>query len=155
MEVLRTLQDQGLEFINLNSKLTTCLMQIRNLICQIRAYGVSEKCLFSENDLLLMSNTPRVAKCLREIAVIVSIVTISFRNISLWTGTTRNTHPRNSSCGSHSHVISVWNILMIKMFNICHFILSFSTFHSYRNVLRNFALWFWTLQNFHSFHSWD
>ena len=67
----------------INLKLTTWLMQIRNLICQIRAYGVSEKCLFSENDLLLMSNTPRVAKCLREIAVIVSFVITSLRNNSL------------------------------------------------------------------------
>ena len=123
-------------------------MQIRNLICQIRAYGVSEKCLFSENDLLLMSNTPRVAKCLREIAVIASIVIASLRNNLLLTGSTRNSHPGNIWGGSHSHVISVWNILIIKMFNICHFILSFSTFHSHRNFLKNLALWFWTLQNF-------
>ena len=48
------------------------LFQIRNLICQIREYGVNEKVLFSENDLMEKSNIPRVAKCLKEIAIIVS-----------------------------------------------------------------------------------
>ena len=46
--------------------------QIRNLISQIREYGVNENLLFNENDLLCMANIPRVSKCLKEIASIVS-----------------------------------------------------------------------------------
>ena len=45
--------------------------QIRNLISQMREYGVNEKLMFNENDLLEMTNIPRVSKCLKEIAFIV------------------------------------------------------------------------------------
>ena len=47
------------------------IFQIRNLISQMKEYGVKEKLLFNENDLLEMTNIPRVAKCLKEIAIIV------------------------------------------------------------------------------------
>ena len=46
--------------------------QIRNLIDNIREYGVGEDMLFSESDLLYMQNIPKVARCLKEVATIVS-----------------------------------------------------------------------------------
>ena len=47
--------------------------QIRTLIKQIKEYGVGEDDLFHEDDLLERANIPRVCKCLKEIAIIVSI----------------------------------------------------------------------------------
>merc|ERR1712098_599390 len=44
--------------------------RIRNLISQIREYGVDESLLFHETDLLHMSDIPRVSKCLKEVAII-------------------------------------------------------------------------------------
>ena len=48
--------------------------QIRTLIKQIKEYGVNEDDLFHEDDLLERANIPRVCKCLKEIAIIVSIL---------------------------------------------------------------------------------
>ena len=48
--------------------------QIRTLIKQIKEYGVGEDDLFHEDDLLERANIPRVCKCLKEIAIIVSIL---------------------------------------------------------------------------------
>ena len=53
---------------------TPCISnQIRTLIKQIKEYGVDEDDLFQEDDLMLRANIPRVCKCLKEIAIIVSI----------------------------------------------------------------------------------
>ena len=48
--------------------------QIRTLIKQIKEYGVDEDDLFHEDDLMERANIPRVCKCLKEIAIIVSIL---------------------------------------------------------------------------------
>ena len=50
-----------------------CFNQIRSLIKQIKDYGVGEEDLFNEDDLMQRANIPRVCKCLKEIAIIVSI----------------------------------------------------------------------------------
>ena len=50
-----------------------CFYQIRSLIKQIKDYGVGEEDLFHEDDLMQRANIPRVCKCLKEIAIIVSI----------------------------------------------------------------------------------
>merc|ERR1712013_17232 len=44
--------------------------RIRNLISQMREYGVEESLLFQEADLLHMTDIPRVSKCLKEVAII-------------------------------------------------------------------------------------
>ena len=49
------------------------LIQIRTLINQIKEYGVNEDTLFHVDDLLYSNNIPKVARCLKEIAMIVSI----------------------------------------------------------------------------------
>ena len=49
------------------------LIQIRTLINQIKEYGVNEDILFHEDDLLYSNNIPKVARCLKEVAIIVSI----------------------------------------------------------------------------------
>ena len=51
-----------------------CYYQIRTLIKQIKEYGVNEDDLFHEDDLIERANIPRVCKCLKEIAIIVSIL---------------------------------------------------------------------------------
>ena len=51
-----------------------CYYQIRTLIKQIKEYGVNEDDLFHEDDLIERANIPRVCKCLKEIAIIVSII---------------------------------------------------------------------------------
>ena len=48
--------------------------QIRTLIKQIKEYGVNDDDLFHEDDLMERANIPRVCKCLKEIAIIVSII---------------------------------------------------------------------------------
>ena len=53
--------------------LPNCFNQIRSLIKQIKDYGVDEEDLFHEDDLMQRANIPRVCKCLKEIAIIVSI----------------------------------------------------------------------------------
>ena len=41
----------------------------------MREYGVEESLLFQEADLLHMTDIPRVSKCLKEVAIIVSMIT--------------------------------------------------------------------------------
>ena len=40
----------------------------------MKEYGVGEDVLFNEDDLLERSNIPRVARCIKQIAIIVSIL---------------------------------------------------------------------------------
>ena len=40
----------------------------------MKEYGVGEDVLFNEDDLLDRSNIPRVARCIKQIAIIVSIL---------------------------------------------------------------------------------
>ena len=63
---------------DLHSCTSSLVFQIRNLITQIREYGVSEDLLFNETDLLFMKNIPKVSKCLKEIATIVSARLLHF-----------------------------------------------------------------------------
>lgn len=49
------------------------MIQIRTLINQMKEYGVNEDILFHVDDLLYSNNTPKVARCLKEVAIIVSI----------------------------------------------------------------------------------
>ena len=49
------------------------LIQIRTLINQMKEYGVNEDILFHEDDLLYSNNIPKVARCIKEVAIIVSI----------------------------------------------------------------------------------
>ena len=49
------------------------LIQIRTLIKQMKEYGVNEDNLFHEDDLLYNKNIPKVARCLKQVAIIVSI----------------------------------------------------------------------------------
>ena len=48
--------------------------QIHTLINQMREYGVGEENLFDINDLMERTNIPKVARCLKQIAVIVSLI---------------------------------------------------------------------------------
>ena len=43
----------------------------------MKEYGVGEDVLFNEDDLLERSNIPRVARCIKQIAIIVSILSRS------------------------------------------------------------------------------
>ena len=49
------------------------MIQIRTLINQMKEYGVNEDILFHEDDLLYSNNIPKVARCIKEVAIIVSI----------------------------------------------------------------------------------
>lgn len=49
------------------------LIQIRTLIKQLKEYGVDEDTLFHVDDLLYSNNIPKVARCLKQVAIIVSI----------------------------------------------------------------------------------
>lgn len=43
--------------------------RVKVLVYQIRHYGVDEKLLFEEEDLLYKENIPRVSRCIKEIAM--------------------------------------------------------------------------------------
>ena len=47
-------------------------LKIRTLINQMKEYGVGEESLFDENDLIERTNIPKVTRCLKQIAVLVS-----------------------------------------------------------------------------------
>ena len=59
-------------------KFTFC--QIRTLINQMKEYGVGEESLFDENDLIERTNIPKVTRCLKQIAVIVSSIIRKCKN---------------------------------------------------------------------------
>merc|ERR1712137_1460584 len=44
--------------------------RIRTLIKQLKEYGVNEDTLFHEDDLLYSNNIPKVARCLKQVAII-------------------------------------------------------------------------------------
>ena len=54
--------------------------QIRTLINQMKEYGVGEESLFDENDLIERTNIPKVTRCLKQIAVIVSSIIRKCKN---------------------------------------------------------------------------
>ena len=74
MRAPRISRSGGYLTFSLSARFLHYFPQIRTLIKQIKEYGVGEDDLFHEDDLLERANIPRVCKCLKEIAIIVSIL---------------------------------------------------------------------------------
>ena len=62
-----------------------CFFQVKVLIHQIKHFGVDEKLLFEEDDLLYKENIPRVTRCIKEIANMVKSLTLLSRKLDIMT----------------------------------------------------------------------